>query len=189
MSKGAIALILGVAVLFGVAGFGVGHLLQQRAAEERLAAAGATSTAEPGQPMPTFTLPDRNGNPVDASAFADQALLVNFWATWCTPCLEEMPALMAVHEAVAPRGGAVLGIALDRAEDVGPFLDELGVTYPIVIADGIEGNRLAQRFGNRNVLLPYSMLVAADGTIVETHFGELTEAEAMDLLEPLLPRE
>jgi len=124
-----------------------------------------------GQPAPPFTVPGLSGSPVSAASFRGKPLLLNFWATWCVPCRQELPALQRF---AADQGNrwAVLGIdELEKAADVNAFAHGLGVTYPLAIdADG----SIAQRFRVQG--LPTSFLIDAQGIIRQTHLGALDAA-------------
>jgi thiol-disulfide isomerase/thioredoxin len=99
-------------------------------------------------------------------------LLLNFWATWCKPCVEEMPMLSALQSDWSGRGLQIVGIALDDPERAGSFAEELQVQYPILVgrADVVLTGR---RYGNSSGMLPFSVLVDRDGLIRWTHLGAL----------------
>lgn len=120
--------------------------------------------------MPDFTLNDIDGNPISISRWKDKHLIINFWATWCAPCLREIP-LLKDHQS---QGGPtqVIGIAVDRLEPVKAFIEEMDFNYPILIGqtDAIE---VAKTFGINIFALPLTFFITKDGLIVDSHVGEL----------------
>ena len=115
---------------------------------------------------------DVGGDPRNIREWADQPLLINFWATWCAPCRREIPLLQQLHTEKSVTGIQVIGIAIDNLSDVQAFLGEFGMSYPNLVgeADAIAASAL---FGIDNLGLPFSVLVAADGNILTVHIGEL----------------
>ena len=128
--------------------------------------------AEMPETLPEFILNDVGGDPRNIREWADQPLLINFWATWCAPCRREIPLLQQLHTEKSITGIQVIGVAIDNLSDVQAFLGEFGVSYPNLVgeADAIEASAL---FGIDNLGLPFSVLVAADGNILTVHIGEL----------------
>ncbi len=128
-----------------------------------------------GDPRPAFRHGSLDGAWVSVDDFQEQAILVNFWATWCAPCRREMPLLQEVSLTHADRL-AVIGIAIDDPGPVRDFVDELGISYPILIgaADVLNTQRA---WGNSAGALPYTVLVDSDGIIRWQHLGEVTAAE------------
>ena len=122
--------------------------------------------------LPEFILNDVGGDPRNIREWADQPLLINFWATWCAPCRREIPLLQQLHTEKSVTGIQVIGVAIDNPSDVQAFLGEFGVSYPNLVgeADAIAASAL---FGIDNLGLPFSVLVAADGNILTVHIGEL----------------
>ena len=182
MSLRATLLIIAIALGAGIAGYFAGSYWLQSEATPSAAEAGV------GDAAPSFELPDLGGQLVNPEDFRGKAILINFWATWCAPCRREMPHLMELHDSFEDGRAAVIGIALDREADVRSFVQELGIRYPILLAGDIEGTRLVQRYGNSQVLLPYSVFVRPDGTVDHAVLGEVTLEEARDRLLEILDR-
>ncbi|WP_313344425.1 TlpA disulfide reductase family protein [Stenotrophomonas sp.] len=136
----------------------------------------AAVPAKPGEAMPAITLPDVDGTPVDFTRFRGRPLLINVWASWCGPCVEEMPMLAAFAAAQPADGVQVLGLAIDTPEGVRDYLDRVPVTYPIVIEQPAPDDA-SVRLGNAQGLLPYTVLVGADGTIVRQKLGPFAPGE------------
>jgi len=119
-----------------------------------------------------LTLPDASGAPLRMDRFAGRPLIVNFWATWCAPCVEEMPELSALHGELAPRGLGMVGIGIDSPARIAEFAAKLPVSYPLVVA-GMGGTEIARRFGNQAGVLPYTVLVGRDGRVAHRLLGRV----------------
>ena len=134
-------------------------------------------TLQVGDQLPALTLPDLAGQPlVLRDHFAGRPLLINVWASWCAPCVEEMPELARFADAQGDNGVQVLGLALDTTDDVRGFLQQVPVDYPIVIET--PGPRDASvQLGNAQGLLPYSVLFDAQGRLVKAKLGPFAHGE------------
>ena len=123
-----------------------------------------------GQPRPDFVLQDAAGNPVAASDFDGKVLLLNFWASWCAPCVEEMPMLSDLQRDHADEALQVIGIALEDPQLAQAFASGLALAYPLLfgLADAM---LVGRRYGNRSGMLPYSVLIDARGIVRWTHLG------------------
>lgn len=131
----------------------------------------------PGDPMPTFSLPDLDGMPVQfPDRFKGKPLLINVWASWCAPCIEEMPELARFAARHADNGPQVVGLALDTPDAVLDFLGNVPVYYPIVIETPGPADA-SVKLGNTQGLLPYSVLVDAQGRIVKQKLGPFKAGE------------
>jgi thiol-disulfide isomerase/thioredoxin len=125
--------------------------------------------------LPDLRLPDLEGREISGSSWAGKVLVLNFWATWCPPCLREMPLLDAWQQRYGSRGLQIVGIAIDRPDDVARFLAENAVSYPILIGN-IDTVGLSKRLGNRTGALPFTVVFDPVGRRVFSHTGELSRA-------------
>ncbi len=172
-------LLLGAGLLIGLAaGLVVFYGLPAWPAVGQSAAAvpgGPTTTPAPapvtGAPAPDFTLNDLASKPVTLSSFKGRIVLINFWATWCGPCLIEMPAIQKRYEAFQDQGFVVLGVDADEPiSDVETFVHTLNLTFPVLLDPGATVNDLYRVRG-----LPTTYIVDRDGVISRLHIGSMTE--------------
>lgn len=135
-----------------------------------------------GDQRPSFSLADTDGTLRSVAEWDGKLLILNFWATWCPPCLEEIPAFVRLQNEFADQGVQFLGIALDSKDNVRKFLREHSVNYPSLHgqSDAIE---LGKRYGNSIGALPYTVAISRDGKILLTHHGVLDESAARALIE------
>ena len=185
--------ILLVATVAGLAGVaaglyfnGPGPLLRselgQRAVKQVLdarapAAPPGVAVAERGGLVPTFDLSDLGGRTVAVpTAYAGRPVLVNLWASWCGPCIKEMPELDRFAAAQAGQGVQVVGIALDDKAAVEAFLRRTPVRYPILLDTAGPGDA-GVRLGNPSGVLPYSALIDAQGRLVKERIGPFEAGE------------
>lgn len=115
-----------------------------------------------------------NGEPVVMQQFLGRPLLVNFWATWCPPCVEELPMLNAFQTAHGGRGWQVLGLAVDQTTAVRQFLQKLPLVFPVGMA-GFAGTEISRTLGNQGGGLPYSVVFDRAGAVLHQKIGKLSE--------------
>lgn len=144
-----------------------------------------TFSAHGSEPRPDFRLPDHTGVERSVSEWDDKVMVLNFWATWCSPCLKEIPEFIELQTEYGARGLQFVGIAIDDLDNVVRYMGEAGINYPILIGqmDAIE---LATRYGNRVGALPFTAVVDHGGPVVFSKAGALTLEEARSIIEPLL---
>lgn len=190
---GSTAKILLVAAIAGALGVvaglvvnGPGPLLRTEVGQRALQSAMDASAPKPpadlpvarrGEAVPTIRLPALDGATVELpAAYAGRPVLVNLWASWCGPCIEEMPELDRFAAAQGANGTQVVGIALDDAAAVEAFLTRIPVRYPILLDEA--GPRDAGvQLGNPKGVLPYTALISADGRLIKQKIGPFQHGE------------
>jgi len=171
------ALILGAAGLVaGAAGFLLGPFLLQSTS--------GGGAGEGGIALRSATLIDLAGQPRKLSEWQGRILVCNFWATWCAPCREEIPLLMAARQKYGPRGVEIVGIAVDNAAKVRDFSSSFNISYPILLAEA-DGLDLMRRLGNSAGGLPYTVVADRQGNLVHRKLGAFKGADLDSILDPL----
>ena len=182
-----------VALAAGIAGVaaglwinGPGPLLRSEVGQRALQAVVATRApatpedlpvARRGEAIPALSLKTLTGNVVELPAtYTGRPILINFWASWCGPCIQEMPELDRYSTAQGAHGTQVVGIALDDAEAVRAFLRRTPVGYPILL-DAAGPRDSGVQLGNPKGVLPYSVLVSADGRLLKQRIGPFDPGE------------
>lgn len=123
-----------------------------------------------------FSLKDLAGRERRLSEWRGRPLLLNFWATWCAPCREEIPLFIDTQKRHAASGLQIVGVALDQKADVLDFIAKFGVPYPVLLADDATLD-LMSRYGNSTGSLPYSVIFDADGSIAHRKIGAYRPSE------------
>ena len=132
------------------------------------------------------TLPNENGVGQVLSQYKGKIIVLNFWATWCPPCREEMPELSQLHSENQSKNVVVLGVAIDEIGLVKEFTHETPVSYPLFVAEDA-GMALYNDLGNDKGVLPYTVIIDTNGKVVKTYFGRISKALLEATLKPLLP--
>ena len=121
-----------------------------------------------------WQMPD--GKPANSENWRGKVLVVNFWASWCPPCVEEMPALDRIAQEYASKNVLIVGIGIDSPSNIREFLQKTPVSYPIVLG-GLEGSNLSKQMGNTQGALPYTVVVNSKGKSIYTKLGKISEEE------------
>lgn len=131
------------------------------------------------------SLPDIQGHNQTVSQWLGKVIVVNFWATWCIPCQEEIPEFIETQEKFHDQGLVFVGIALDQAEKVKLFSQEFGINYPVLVGS-MSAWSLVEAAGNKMSVLPYTVIINRSGEIVETYLGRVNQSKLEKAVIPLL---
>ena len=181
--------VLLIGAAFGAGAFAAGFAVSMWRRGETPAAAGGvirSSSAEPSGEAPDFAFTDQHGVERRFSDWNGTVRVVNFWATWCPPCVHEIPMLVAVQESYRARGVRIVGVAVDDPDAAFAMAGELGMNYP-TMADARRTLDLLHTYGNRVGALPFTAFVDPRGAIRDRHVGELTLEQTREKIEALLP--
>lgn len=135
--------------------------------------------------LPEFNLPDLSGREHNISEWRGKILVINFWATWCPPCLKEIPDFIALQEQYADKDLQFIGIALEDKEPVAKYIAATRINYPILLS-GDNGIALAQQLGNNVGVVPYTLVVDRQGQIIHRHQGEFSREQILEVITPWL---
>ena len=125
---------------------------------------------------------DTTGKSQSMAQWRGKILVVNFWAAWCPPCREEIPALSRLQTKYAAKNVQIVGIAIDLADNVKRFTKEHPASYPLLLAEN-QGIELARQLGNANLALPYTLVLGPQGEHLFRRLGKITEQELDALLQ------
>lgn len=128
-------------------------------------------------------LPDLDGQEVLFKTYLGKPLVVNFWATWCAPCVEEMPALSEMAQSMPDV--QFVGIGIDTADKMRQFLAKIPVSYPLLVA-GHSGIALLRELGNSTGGLPFTVMLDANGSMIDTVLGQVQPADLQDRIRALV---
>ncbi|KND60151.1 Cytochrome c-type biogeneis protein ResA [Candidatus Burkholderia verschuerenii] len=171
------ALVVAVAATIG--GFYAGHVFT--------GGDSVAATPPAGNPVDQLwqaTPPGASGTAQPLASFKGKPVVVNFWASWCGPCVKEMPALSAMQREYQKKGITFIGLGVDSEKNVNDFLKKVHVDYPVYIT-GLGGADLARSFGNNAGGLPFTVVIDAKETVRSTKLGEVNEAELKKTLDAL----
>ncbi|MGF6649184.1 TlpA family protein disulfide reductase [Paraburkholderia sp. GAS82] len=154
--------------------------------------AGGMEVAEAAQPAPqnavaqlwAAPVTNADGKPQSLSLLKGHPVVVNFWASWCGPCVEEMPSLAQLHREYAKKGIEFVGLGVDSDKNVKAFLQKVPVDYPVYVI-GFGGADLARAFGNNAGGLPFTVVIDAKGNVRSTKLGQIQPDELKHTLDTL----
>ena len=135
--------------------------------------------------LPDFALPDVSGKLHNVSEWQGKIRVINFWATWCSPCRKEIPEFIALQEQYADKGLQFIGIAIDDQESVEKYLASININYPMLIGD-LTGIALAHQLGNNIDAVPFTLVVNRQGQTIHRHPGDFSKEQIMEVITPLL---
>jgi thiol-disulfide isomerase/thioredoxin len=159
-------LLVAIAVLFAILGIMWGNYHLRAEAPE----ASATSK------LFASSMKDVLGQSQNLSQWKNKPLIVNFWATWCAPCVQEMPELSALQTEIAPRNIQIIGIGIDSATNIAEFASKYKISYPLYVG-GLDASELSRQLGNQAGGLPFTLLISRDGKVKKAYLGRLKISE------------
>ena len=182
--------LTGLVFLSGYLGYSLYHFQRDeavRASAEQTGNAMQAATAAQivGRHRPEFTLPDLDGQVRSITEWDGKVVALNFWATWCPPCLKEVPEFVMLQARYQAQGLQFIGIALQKPEEVREFVAENKVNYPI-LAGEMEVIKLAEAYGNIIGALPYTVIIDRNGQVAHVKPGILPTEEAESIINRLL---
>ena len=139
----------------------------------------AATTSQATEPIPGFwdlQWSTPQGSPLLLQSFRGKPLLINFWATWCPPCIDELPLINAFYKQNNPKGWQVIGLAIDKSASVQAFLQKMPLEFPVAV-EPLNGSDLARQLGNPTGSLPFSVAINAQGGIVQRKLGRLKQSD------------
>jgi thiol-disulfide isomerase/thioredoxin len=132
-----------------------------------------------------LSLPDAQGAEQSIGQWRGKVVVVNFWATWCAPCREEMPEFMRAQTEFGTKGVQFVGIAVDQADKVAQFAKELGLNYPTLVG-GFGAVELSKTLGNNFAALPFTVIIDRQGRVAHTQLGPLKPENLRSIVSKLL---
>ena len=183
MNKNVLLLVL-VSFISLLAGAGLFHLLTPGADISSAEAKTNTQKSKTEIPLAAIPLTDLDGNQKLVGNWNQPVLVINFWAPWCAPCREEIPALIALQKELEGQV-QVLGLALDGEDNIRSFEAEYGMNYPSFVA----GNQIPMynaAFNNTSGALPFTAIINQQRKIHYKHTGQITLEQLRDQISPLL---
>lgn len=152
-----------------------------------IVALSSSPTAENSDPqtIEKLVLPDLEGRERTIAEWGGKTLLINFWATWCAPCREEIPLLEKAQVAYAHQGLQVIGVAIDDPTAVATYRRQMGISYPVLLGDFATLSLTAQE-GNRAQVLPFTLIVSPEGKVIARKTGSYIKRELDALLVTVL---
>lgn len=153
---------------------------------------GLAALSEPAAPsgtLPSFRFPLEPAGSISSEDVKGKVLVLNFWATWCVPCVQELPDLVKLQETYGDRGLVVLGISFDKTQEAHrDGVRKFALNYPSIFGETPEVQSFLEKLGPVEAI-PVTLIVGADGTIVKRLEGRGTYEEFVEAVEPLLPQE
>ncbi len=179
MMRRGIWIALGGALFAALLGYRIGSNEEN---QPPLPAATASASA-----VMTLTLTDVGGQPQRLDQWRGKILVLNYWATWCAPCRDEMPGFSRLHEKLKSKGVQFVGISTDDAAKIIEFQNETPVSYPLLIGDMSTMTRSAD-LGNSRQALPFTAVFDRDGNLAMTRLGRWGESDLETRLDGLINR-
>lgn len=132
--------------------------------------------------LPAFSFSDTDEKIHNISEWQGKTLVINFWATWCQPCLKEIPEFVQLQTQFSAKNVQFIGIAIDELPAVARFKEAIKMNYPVLVASEWEGFNLSQQLGNSANTVPYTVVVNPSGKIIYRHAGAVKQEELQTVI-------
>jgi thiol-disulfide isomerase/thioredoxin len=142
-------------------------------------------TSQAASPLPDFSFPDVSGKIRHSAEWQGKVRIINFWATWCPPCIEEIPEFIKMQKQYGDKGVQFIGIAIEEREPVADYLKSIAINYPILIG-GIDATALSQQMGNVINAVPFTVVVNREGQIIHQQPGPFSDEQMLKIITPLI---
>jgi peroxiredoxin len=136
--------------------------------------------------IPDIRYPDLSGTPQNLQQWKGKVLMLNFWASWCSPCLAEIKHLIAYQERFGADGLQIIGLGLDDTRKLNNVRRSLEINYPLLVADPKQSRSILKAWGDKTGLIPYTVIFNKQGEVVHAHRGILDDQQFETLVKPLL---
>ncbi|MBY0498071.1 MAG: TlpA family protein disulfide reductase [Nitrosomonas sp.] len=164
---------------------GAGSFLRTLLSEAYQTELSSEESQQGAQAILSASLPDLQGENQEISQWLGKVMVVNFWATWCTPCREEIPEFIEAQKKYGEQGLIFIGIAIDQTDKVKMFSQEFGINYPVLVGS-FNTWSLLEAAGNRHSALPYTVVINRSGELVENYLGRVDLKKLEKMIIPLL---
>jgi thiol-disulfide isomerase/thioredoxin len=133
--------------------------------------------------LSTISLPNLKGEMQSLSKWQGKTLIINFWATWCPPCLKEIPDFIALQEEFKDKNIQFIGIALEDQQTVVDYHAKMNINYPILIGE-FSGTQIARLWGNTLNTVPFTVVINPQGEIIHRQMGEFSKQQILSIIQP-----
>jgi thiol-disulfide isomerase/thioredoxin len=133
----------------------------------------------------TTVFPDLQGQPRRLGDWSGRPVVCNFWATWCAPCREEIPLLVALRDKFESRGPEIVGIGIDQHAKIVEFAEKYGIRYPLLVGD-VRALDVMRGLGNKAGALPYTVVLSPAGAVIYEKLGQVHDGELDGVLDGIL---
>lgn len=141
------------------------------------------SAVQADDSLPLFSFPDTEEKTHNISEWSGKTLVINFWATWCQPCLKEIPEFVQLQNQFAAKNVQFIGIAIDELQAVARFKDSAKMNYPVLVASEWDGFNLSQQLGNSANTVPYTVVANPTGQIIYRYAGAVKKEDLLQALQ------